>query len=485
MSRTLFPTFALLIFAATLAGCRSPGLASQTSRTSDDPQVADRTSMPEDDPADITLTSSEEESVDAAPTTDPTPSEVAPWSGEELTLAMLEQWACENNPAIRQANAAVAKAMGFRDQVGRYPNPVAGYNASQLADRGTDQHTAFVEQDIVRGKKLERNRLVLEQEVQAQLWQVEMTRLRVITDVRVRFYETLAAQRRVALAESFEQVTARGVTAAQQRLDALEGNRPELLQTRIQQSEVQLLRQKAEINFAAAWKSLFNVAGIPCATTGALAGSLALPLDAHDWETEYCQLESISPEIRMACSRVAASQANLQRQHAQPIPNLSLMVAGGYDNGTGSEMINTQIGMPIPLYNKNQGNIAAAWGEYCRATQELARLKLALRGRLIDAGRNYDGAAAEVRRYQGEILPTAEEALTLSEQAFRAGELEFLQVLIVRRTFFDANLALVDAQSQFAQASSLVDGLLLSGSLTEATDTSADDSLRGQTLSGQ
>jgi cobalt-zinc-cadmium efflux system outer membrane protein len=413
------------------------------------------------------------------------PTEILPEDTNHLTLSTIEQWACENSPAIRQANAAVAKAMGFRDQVGRYPNPVGGINSSQLADRGTDQHVAFLEQDIVRGKKLERNRHVLEQEVQAQLWQVEMTRQRVLTDVRVRFYETLAAQQRVALAASFEKVTARGVEVAQRRLDALEGNRPELLQTRIQQSEVQLLQQRAEITFDAAWRALFNVVGVPCNRGGSLAGSLSLPLDTRDWEAEYCQLETVSPEIRMAYSRVAAAQANLQRQQVQPIPNLSLMIAGGYDNGTNSQMINTQLGMPLPLYNKNQGNIAAAWGEYCRTTQELARLKLAIRGRLIEAGRNYDIAAAQVRRYQDEILPNAEEALTLSEQAFRAGELEFLQVLIVRRTFFDASLELVQARSDFAQSRSLVDGQLLSGSLTESTDTVADDSLRGQTLSGQ
>lgn len=483
MSRTHIYHALLFCIAVLAAGCRSAGLVSVPP-----PAPAPATVSEDAKPSspDMTLVSAQSEgsSANEVALASPPP-EITPEDASLLTLSTIEQWACENSPAIRQANAAVAKAMGFRDQVGRYPNPVGGFNSSQLADRGTDQHVAFLEQDIVRGKKLERNRLVLQQEVQAQLWQVEMTRLRVLTDVKVRFYETLAAQQRVTLAANFEKVTTRGVEAAQRRLDALEGNRPELLQTRIQQSEVQLLQQRAEITFDAAWRSLFNVVGVPCNRTGSLAGSLSLPLDTRDWEAEYCQLEAASPEIRMAWSRVAAAQANLQRQQVQPVPNLSLMVAGGYDNGTNSQIINTQLGMPLPLYNKNQGNIAAAWAEYCRTTQELARLKLAIRGRLIDAGRNYDIAAAQVRRYQEEILPNAQEALTLSEQAFRAGELEFVQVLLVRRTFFDANLELVQAQSDFAQSQSLVDGLLLSGSLTESTDTVADDSLRGQTLSGQ
>lgn len=404
---------------------------------------------------------------------------------EVLSLPDLERFALEHNPAIRQAAAAVSKAVGFREQVGRYPNPMGGYNGTQLADQGTDQHVGFIEQEIVLGGKLKRNRLVLEQEVQAQLWQVEMTRLRVLTDIRVRFYETLAAQQRLNLAVDFEGVTRKGVDAAQKRLDALEGSRPELLQAKIQQSEVELVRQKAEIAFRAAWNSLFATVGMPCLNDGALAGSLEMPTEPRDWEELYSQLIEVSPEVRMACSRVARAQANLDRQQVQPIPNLSVMVAGGYDNGTGSNMVNTQVGLPIPIFNRNDGNTSAAWAEYCRATQEMQRIKLDLRTRLLQAGREYDSAAVQVNRYQSEIVPNAREALDLSEQAYRAGEFEFLQVLIVRRTYFDSSILLIDARTGFAQANALVDGLLLSDGLSQSTDTDVDDGLRGQTLSGQ
>lgn len=468
----------LLLAAA--SGCRTNGIPLSVHRA-ERPETPVASSASEDAPAitpsDVQLTAAEELVKDSA-----VPNLEAV---EVLDLATLEQYALENNPALKQANAAVAKAVGFRDQVGLYPNPTAGYNGTQLADRGTDQHVGFIEQEIVTGHKLQRNRLVLAQEVQAQLWQAEATRLRIVTDVRTRFYETLAGQERVRLAQEFETVVAEGVQAARKRIDALEGSRPELLQTQIQQSEVQLLKQRAEIAYLASWKSLFAVVGTPCEFNQGLAGSLEVPLEHQDWEATYGQLAEVSPEVRMACSRVAWAQANLERQQVQPIPNLAVMVAGGYDKGTGSELINTQIGVPIPLFNRNQGNIAAAWGEYCRATQELQRVKLALRTRLLEAGRTYDSAAAQVRRYDEEILPMAKEALTLAEQSFRAGEMEFLQVLIVRRTFFDSNLQTVQARMEFAQASALVDGLLLSGSLSESTDTAADDGLRGQTLGGQ
>src|SRR5690606_37873764 len=81
-----------------------------------------------------------------------------------LSLEELEEVALANNPSLRQATASAHKAMGYQTQVGLYPNPTAGYNGTQLADDGTEQHTAFVEQDIVTGDKLNLNRNVLAQE---------------------------------------------------------------------------------------------------------------------------------------------------------------------------------------------------------------------------------------------------------------------------------------------------------------------------------
>lgn len=107
------------------------------------------------------------------------------------SLAALEATALQQNPAILQASASAQKAFGYRNQVGRKPNPILGYQGQQLADAGTDQHLAYIEQDIVMGDKLRKNQSVLNQEIQSQLWEVETQRKRVLTDVRQRFYERL------------------------------------------------------------------------------------------------------------------------------------------------------------------------------------------------------------------------------------------------------------------------------------------------------
>lgn len=420
-----------------------------------------------------------------APLTQPEQSVVESTSSA-LTLADVEQLALQHNPAIQQGAAVAYKAMGIRRQVGRRPNPVVGYQASQLIDRGTDQHIAFIEQDFVLGKKLALSERVIDQEIQVQLWQVEAQRQRVLTDVRCKFHEALAASQRRKLAVDFEQVAKKGVTTAEKRKSVGEATDIESLQAEIQLNEVELIRQQAEFSFENAWKELTALAGVPCLPASTLVGTLDVDLLHIDWEARYCELESSSPQVYAATMRVARAQANLDRQQAQPIPNVNVQLGSGYDNGTGSSMMNVQVGIPLPVHNSNDGNISAAYAEFCEAGQNLQRLKLSLRAQLASVAREFDSAALAVERYRDVILPKAERTLDLSERAYSSqGTVDFLQVLVARRTFFDANLQFNRSQLELAQANDLLNGMLLTGGLEAVEDTASDDALRGQALSGQ
>lgn len=405
--------------------------------------------------------------------------------GPGLTLEMIEQLALQNNPAISQASASVSKATGFRKQVGAYPNPNVGYSGQQLADAHTDQHLGYLEQEIVSAHKLKLNRRVLDQEVQSQLWEVEAQRYRVLTDVRQQFYEALAAQQRHDLAVDFQKVAHEGVRIAEIRRKALEGSVPEVLQTEIQLNEVELILQRAEIAYQAAWQQLVAVAGVPQLQPTRLVGVLRVSSERRNWEETSLQLIGSNPTIQAARARVSRAVANMDRQEVQAIPNLQTLTSAGYDYGANHSMIQVQMGIALPVFNQNLGNISAAQAEYCRAAQEVRRLELALQSRLAVAARQYDSAAITVERYESQILPKARQTLELSEKAYGAGEFGFLQVLVARRTFFDSNLQYNQALIELAQAKWLIDGMLLEGGLGETTDTSMDDSLRGQTLSGQ
>ncbi len=402
-----------------------------------------------------------------------------------MTLEALRQLALENNPSLRQAAAAASRAAGIQLQVGIKPNPRIGYFADEIGDNNSaGLQGAFVSQTFVRGGKLAANRHVHAHDVDAMMWQVETRRVRVLTDIEVRFYRVLAAQRRLKLAREFREVAAKGLSVAKDRLEA-GGTRPDVLQSEIQLGEVDLLIKRAEFDVAAAWKQLVAVAGVPEMTPATLVGELQTAQVDRQSESVYQRIVEESPLLQAAYQRVYRAQANLQRQQVQAVPNLTGQLGVGHDHSTGDEFVNVQLSVPLPVHNANQGNIRAAQAALGEAAENVERIKLQIRGDLARRMREYEIAAATVKQYEATILPKAKESERLIAETYAAGEVDFLRVLTARRMYFDANLQYVTALGDLAAANAQIEGLLLSGGLSNVATYGGDDGLRGQALSGQ
>lgn len=399
-------------------------------------------------------------------------------------LEELLQLALSNNATIQAANALRQKAGGLRDQVGQKPNPEFGYFGQQLANRQTDQQGLFISQQWVRGDKLAWNRRVLAHTQQAQSAVQQTQQLRVLTDVQLRYIEAFAAQQLRDAAEGFAETAQRGVELAEARWLAEEGTRIETLQSQTLLSEVQLQAEQAEARFQGAWQQLTAVIGVRDLPPAPLNPLPVTPPIQDDWSMTIDSILSGSPELQTARAILCEKQAILRRQQVQPIPNVTTRLGAAYDRATEHGMINVELSAPLPVWNKNRGNISAAYADYARASQNVERIEAAITARFAEAKQQYEAALAGVRRYEEEILPQAEETLQLSEQAYRSGELDFLQVLVVRRTMYEATLQVIAARADLAAAAARIDGMLLTGGLDAPADFTAGDGIRGQALDG-
>lgn len=148
-------------------------------------------------------------------------------------------------------------------------------------------------------------------------------------------------------------------------------------------------------------------------------------------------------------------------------------------------MINVQLSAPIAVWYKNSGNIFAAYSDYIRATQEVQRIQQSIRSRLARAAQEFETAMKSVPKYENEINLQAQKSLELSEDAYRAGKLDFLQVLIVRRSYYESSIRVIQSRGSLAQAASKVDGLLLTGGLDSPVDYTDGDGIRGASFGGQ
>jgi len=401
------------------------------------------------------------------------------------SLDDVESIALERNPTLAAARATSMKAVGLRSQVGIRPNPTLGYFGQQIADRGTDQHGVFFEQEFVRGNKLQLNREALGHTERAQAAEADTQVLRVLTDIRVRFYEAVAAQQQYDATMAFAEIAQRGVQVAQYRQNAAEGTLIETLQAETLLSEILLAAEQAEVAYMGAWKDLAAIAGLQQNTPIRLAGDLSHNAKTPNWSAVYAAIVAESPELIAAQAIVCEKQALLRRQRAQPIPNVMGQLGAGYDDGTDHGMINVQLSAPIPVWNQNSGNISAAYHEYVRATQEVKRIEQSIQSRLARQAQVFESAMRAVRKYEEEIIPQVNRSLELSEEAYRAGELDFLQVLVVRRSFYESSIRLIEAKGQLAQATAMIDGLLLTGGLDAPRDYTDGDGIRAASFGGQ
>ena len=239
------------------------------------------------------------------------------------TVEELVKLAIANNPSIRELAATTQKAAGFRTQVGLKPNPIMGYQASQLADRGTDQHVLFAEQEFVTANKLELNRQVLNESLRTQLFELESQRKRVETDVRVAFYQALAIQTQLLLIKEFQGVTESGYKLTKVRLKAGEASRVDLLQSQVQMNEVELVAKQKRVKLSAAWRGLAAVTGVAGLTPTQLNGKFDIDSMTQDWQSLESQLVGSSPEYAAAEANVSRARAELVRHGVQAIPNIS------------------------------------------------------------------------------------------------------------------------------------------------------------------
>jgi cobalt-zinc-cadmium efflux system outer membrane protein len=135
------------------------------------------------------------------------------------------------------------------------------------------------------------------------------------------------------------------------------------------------------------------------------------------------------------------------------------------DTASDTTIAGVQVGIPLPIWNRNQGGIRQAQAEVTEANRNLNRIELSLEQRLAEVVQQYADARVTASTYSRDILSRSERTLDLIQQGYEQGEVGYLDLLTAQRTYFQTNLAYLDALNSLWESYLKIDGLLLSGSL--------------------
>ena len=391
-----------------------------------------------------------------------------------ITLEELEQIALQNNPTYAQSAANIQAAEGRKKQSGLYPNPTVGYQGEQI--RGGSFHGGeqgfFVQQEIVLGGKLGLNRTILDQELKQAETEAEEQKVRVVTNVRMSYIQALAAQQTLQLRRHLSQLADDAVQTSHQLANVGQADAPDVLESEVEAQQAELAVTMAEQNQQRIWKALSAVVGTSRLPLMRLQGKLedTAPVNADELVEK---IANESPAVRIAEIGVKRAEATLARAKRESIPDLQ--IRGGMEqNGellpeSNGKSVGLQgfadVGVRIPIFNRNQGNVASANADVERAKREVERVKLVLRERAASVVQNYAFSQTAVDRYKNQMIPRARKAYEMYAKKYQEIASAYPQVLIAQRTLMQLEVSYITALETFATSSVSLQSYLLTDGL--------------------
>jgi len=395
---------------------------------------------------------------------------IAPGAIATFDLESLELLALERNPTLVQAGAQVTISRGAAIQAGLYPNPTAGYIAEQIGAEGTpgELQGLFVEQEIVTGGKLELSRSKYAQEARQAQLQVAAQRYRVLYEVKVAFFEALAGQRRVEVERELQANAQETAKTLRELENVGQANRADVVQSRLELTRSQTQLSIAETQLRGRLEQLAAVIGAPDQPLDSLQGTLDLdPNQFIDRETALANILTCSPEILFARAEVIRDRIAVDRERVEPIPNVNLRAASGYNFETDNATAGVEVGLRLPIWDKNQGTIMQAQAELGRAQAEVVRIELMLRQRFAETFTEYETARLSALTYQNELLPQAAEVKNLYREGFEKSRAAWPQVLDAQRDFYSLFQEYLDTLVAARRSEAALSAFLLTGGLEQ------------------
>ena len=391
-----------------------------------------------------------------------------------IELAELERLALENNPTIAQADAEIRTGEARKLQTGLYPNPTAGYVGEEIrgGSFGGGQHGFFVSQTLVTGGKLGLNREIAGHDIRISELEAEEQRLRVTNAVKLAFYRVLAAQEMLDLERDLLSIAEDKLRTARELENLGQADHAELLQVEVEQQHREMRVRIRETALRQSWRSLAAIVGVPDLPARTVRGNLEdIPAELEENQVLE-RLTRESPAVRIAHEVAARTRAELTRAQREPIPNLELR-GGLQDNREILESTGARVGLqgflevgvPLPLFNRNQGNVAAAEAQLERSEREVERVALVLRERASSHFEVYETSRIMVERYRGELLPRAQRAYELRLEGHGLMLASYPQVLEAQARLFELQAEYVSALETQWMNAIVLSGLLLTDGL--------------------
>ena len=301
-------------------------------------------------------------------------------------------------------------------QAGLHPNPTLGYEADQVTPgphppaNNAGQQGAFVNQLIKFPGKLDLAQAVARFDYINAYVAVRRSEVDVATAVRTNYFQVLLARKGMEVTAALSALADEVYLIQLKQVAAGEAAGYEPLQLYAQAIQARNALALAQANYRANWRQLAAALGRPNLPQVPLVGSVDLPPPVIDAEAAQARVVDSHTDILTARNRVLQAQTNLRLQRLNRVPDIATNLVVQYDNLARLNQFNLQVGLPLPVWDRNQGNIRAAEYQIASNAAALTAAENDLTSRLADAIGRYEANRIAATNYREKVLPALTQA---------------------------------------------------------------------------
>lgn len=384
-----------------------------------------------------------------------------PATASGLTLAEAEQRALARNPLLAAVQATAEAATGDAYQAGLLPNPELGYSRENL---GNDKLTGLdgpittwqLSQRLDFGRRARRDSA--SGVAEAESLRVTQQQRQLIAEVRSTWVDVLAAQQGLAFSQQLSQSATQTRDAVATQVRAGKVSPVELKRMEVAMAGVQRREQQARLMLLAARQKLAGLQGLRAPDFGELP---AETLKRPPLPAQATLSVNNSAAAQMAQAETRAREAGLRAAKAERLPNLTLSLGQSrYEDSDGESSWQMGIGLPLPLFNRNQGATKAAAARLREAqSREEAELQ-ALQAELENTYAETAMLDEQLSAFEKSVLPASENAFQAVKKGYGYGKFSLLDVLDAQRALIDTRFEYLSTLTQYHRQRNRLDTLM-------------------------
>lgn len=397
---------------------------------------------------------------------------------DSLSLPEALARALDDNPLLRTLRWDVEAAAGRLRQAGLRPNPEASFEienfAGTLPGFSESEMTLSIGQLFELGGKRGARLRAARSGAGLVRSDFDQARLEVASLVIRRYFEMLAAQEGVALADENIAIADEIRTSIGRRVEA--GALPPAERTRagIEFENALLGREMAEQGLSLGRIRLASLWGEtrPPAFRAGIDDTLAPAVPGLD---SLVKEMGEAPRVTRSRRELVARESQLDLARSGRLPDLEL--EAGYRNlrESGDGTFVAGVTLPLPLFHRNQGEIGEARALVSRAEADMRREEIELSRQLSEVHTALTLAGRRAESLRNRIVPGAEQAWQEIRTGYERGRFSYVDLLEARRAWTEARRQEVEATLHYHLAVAEAELLLGRALIHPAMDPGVED----------